>query len=36
MNQTKHRSNETPNHILFPVAVGALFIVMLVAGSLLG
>ena len=36
MNQTKHRSNETPNHILFPVAVGALFIVMLVAGALLG
>jgi hypothetical protein len=36
MEQTKHRSNETPNHVLFPMAVGALFIMMLVAGAFLG
>lgn len=36
MSDTKSRTNETSNHVLFPMAVGALFLAMLVAGALLG
>ena len=36
MNETKSRTTESSNHVLFPMAVGALFIAMLVAGALLG
>ena len=36
MNEIKTESRETSNHVLFPMAVGVLFLVMLVAGALLG
>lgn len=36
MSEPKSRTTESSNHVLFPMAVGALFIAMLVAGALLG
>jgi hypothetical protein len=36
MNETETRTSESSNHVLFPMAVGVLFLVMLVAGALLG
>jgi hypothetical protein len=36
MNEIKTESRESSNHVLFPMAVGVLFLVMLVAGALLG
>jgi len=36
MNEIKTESRDTSNHVLFPMAVGVLFLVMLVAGALLG
>ena len=32
----QERTNESPNYVIFPVAVGALFLAFLVAGALLG
>jgi hypothetical protein len=36
MNEIKSRTSESANHVLFPMAVGVLFLAMLVAGALLG
>lgn len=36
MNETKSQASESSNHVLFPMAVGVLFLAMLVAGALLG
>jgi len=36
MNETESRTSESSNHVLFPMAVGVLFLAMLVAGALLG
>ena len=36
MSESRDRANESPNYVLFPVAVGALFLAFLVAGALLG
>ena len=36
MNETESRTGETSNHVIFPMAVGVLFLAMLVAGALLG
>ena len=36
MNKTESRASESSNHILFPMAVGVLFLAVLVAGALLG
>ena len=36
MNDSQERAQEPSNYVLFPVAVGALFLVFLVAGALLG
>jgi hypothetical protein len=36
MNESESRTSETSNHVIFPMAVGVLFLVMLVAGALLG
>lgn len=33
---SQDRLSESPNYILFPMAVGALFLAFLVAGALLG
>ena len=34
--ENQERLNESPNYIVFPMAVGALFLAFLVAGALLG
>ncbi len=36
MNESQDRMGESPNFILFPMAVGILFLAFLVAGALLG
>ena len=36
MNETESRASESSNHVLFPMAVGVLFLAVLVAGALLG
>jgi hypothetical protein len=36
MNEIKSESKESSNHVLFPMAVGVLFLAVLVAGALLG
>lgn len=36
MHEIESRTSESSNHILFPMAVGVLFLAMLVAGALLG
>jgi hypothetical protein len=36
MNEIKTETKEASNHVLFPMAVGVLFLAMLVAGALLG
>ncbi len=36
MNETESRTSESANHVLFPMAVGVLFLAVLVAGALLG
>ena len=36
MNEIESRTNESSDFVLLPVAVGALFLVMLLAGALLG
>jgi hypothetical protein len=36
MNEMETRTSESSNHVLLPMAVGILFLVMLVAGALLG
>jgi hypothetical protein len=36
MNQSKSQNSEGANHILLPMAVGAVFLVILVAGAILG
>jgi hypothetical protein len=36
MNDTNNESRANSNHILFPMAVGVLFLAVLVAGALLG
>jgi hypothetical protein len=36
MNEIKTESKESSNHVLFPMAVGVLFLAVLVAGALLG
>ena len=36
MNETESQTSESSNHVLFPMAVGVLFLVVLVAGALLG
>jgi len=36
MREIESRTSESSNHILFPMAVGVLFLAMLVAGALLG
>ena len=36
MNETESRTSESSNHVLFPMAVGVLFLAVLVAGALLG
>jgi len=36
MNETENRTSETANHVLFPMAVGVLFLAVLVVGALLG
>jgi hypothetical protein len=36
MNETESQTQESSSHVLFPMAVGVLFLVMLVAGALLG
>lgn len=36
MRETEDRSSGTPNVILLPMAVGVLFLAVLVAGALLG
>jgi hypothetical protein len=36
MNEIESRASESSNHVLFPMAVGVLFLAMLVAGALLG
>ena len=36
MNETESRTSESSNHVLFPMAVGIVFLAMLVAGALLG
>ncbi len=36
MREIDHQTDESPNFILLPMAVGALFLIVLVAGALLG
>jgi len=36
MDKIESRTSESSNHVLFPMAVGVLFLAMLVAGALLG
>jgi hypothetical protein len=36
MREMDHQTDESPNFILLPMAVGALFLIVLVAGALLG
>ena len=36
MNETESHTSESSNHVLFPMAVGVLFLAVLVAGALLG
>jgi hypothetical protein len=36
MREIDHQADESPNFILLPMAVGALFLIVLVAGALLG
>jgi len=36
MQETESRAKDASNNILFPVAVGALFLAVLVMGALLG
>lgn len=36
MPEIDHQTDESPNFILLPMAVGALFLIVLVAGALLG
>jgi len=36
VNKGQEQLEEAPNYVLFPVAVGALFLAFLVAGALLG
>jgi hypothetical protein len=36
MSDTESQARESSNHVLFPMAVGVLFLAMLVAGALLG
>ncbi len=36
MNEIESQTGESPNFVLLPVAVGALFLAMLLAGALFG
>jgi hypothetical protein len=36
MHESKSQTGDSPNHIILPMAVGAIFLVILVAGAILG